>query len=435
MKEIKISDIEQNSIAEEMDIEKGDALLSINGKLPKDIFEYYYLINDEEIIIEIKKASGEVWELEIEKDMDEALGIVFEKGLLDEAKSCNNKCVFCFIDQLPKGMRSTLYFKDDDTRLSFMHGNYVTLTNMKDEEIQRIIDYRIQPINISVHTTDSKLRREMLNNKNAGRILELIEKFASYGMTMNAQIVLCPEINDGENLKKTLKDLSRFFPQVQTVSVVPVGITRYREKLSNLRQFTVEECKTVLETIEETRKAMIETWNTGFVFPSDEFFLRAGADLPQPMYYEEFTQLENGVGMLSLFKEQFITALNDLGADREKTKKVSVVTAELAYPHMAELTRRIMEKVPGLEVRVHLIKNDFFGEKITVTGLVTGKDLLAQLKVSDCHPVVLIPENMLKQDEEIFLDDLTLSDVKGVLNVEMFSVKIDGRKFIEKLME
>jgi putative radical SAM enzyme (TIGR03279 family) len=435
MREIKISEIEKNSIAEELEIEPGDLLVSINNKFPEDIFDYYYLINDEVINVEIKKPSGEIWEIEIEKEMDEALGLVFEEGLLDEPKSCRNKCVFCFIDQLPKGMRNTLYFKDDDTRLSFMHGNYVTLTNMKDEEIQRIIDYRIQPINISVHSTDPKLRMEMLNNKNAGKIMEYIKRFASHGMTMNAQVVLCPEINDGEHLKKTLKDLAAFYPYVQTVSVVPVGITKYRQKLSNLRQFTISECNDVLDTIQNIRTTMKQTHGTGFVFPSDEFFLRGKAAIPDTSYYEEFTQLENGVGMLSLFKKQFIDEAERAVCDDKFEKRISVATGELAYPHIVELTGKLMGKVPGLKIRVHKIANEFFGDKITVSGLITGRDLITQLKAYKNESVVLVPENMLKHDEDVFLDDITLEDVEKALEAKVFSVKVDGKEFLYKLME
>ncbi|MBF7095875.1 DUF512 domain-containing protein [Alkalibacter mobilis] len=433
-KKIVISEVEVNSIAEELDIEPGDVLVSINNKIPKDIFDYYYLLNDNEIVVEIEKMSGEIWELEIEKELDESLGLSFEQGLLDEPKSCNNKCIFCFIDQLPRGMRHTLYFKDDDTRLSFMHGNYVTLTNLKEEEIQRIIDYRIQPINISIHTTDPELRRQMLNNKNAGKINDLIQRFADKNMHMNGQIVLCPEINDGDNLIKTLNDLSGHYPYMETVSVVPVGITKFREKLSHLRSFTKEECRKTLKIIRDVQDNMLSKHNTRFVFPSDEFFLKAEIEIPEKEYYEGFNQLENGVGMMSFFINDCKEAIAK-ATSPSSPKEISLATGVLAYEDILDISELIMLKYPDIKIKVHRIINEFFGEKITVTGLITGRDLIDQLKSSSHYNQIFIPSNMLKHDEPVFLDDLSLDDVRKELKANVTPQDLDGFSFIKNILE
>ncbi|QSX08766.1 DUF512 domain-containing protein [Alkalibacter rhizosphaerae] len=432
MKEIRITAIEAESIAEELEVEAGDQLLTINGKVPKDIFDYYYLVNDEELLLEIQKPSGEIWELEIEKELDESLGLEFEEGLLDEPKSCFNKCVFCFIDQLPKGMRPSLYFKDDDTRLSFMHGNYVTLTNLKEEEIQRIIDYRIQPINISVHSTDPQLRRELLNNKNAGKIMEYIDRFADHGMLMNSQIVLCPDLNDKVKLSRSLEDLAERYPYMETVSVVPVGITKFRQNLAAMRLFTQEEAEETIRRIQKMQELMLQKHQTRFVFASDEFYLTANRDLPPADHYEGFRQLENGVGMLRLFMEQAEAALERLDGT-EKGRAVSVATGKLAKNSIQDLVDRFKQRIPSADVQVHCIENRFFGEKITVTGLLTGRDLVEQLKEDGHHQTILIPENMLKHDEPLFLDDMTLEEAMKALDAQVIPVSLDGDAFVANL--
>lgn len=434
MKEIRIAAIEPESIAEELELEPGDILMSINGQQPKDIFDYYYLVSDEELLLEVKKPSGEIWELDIEKELDESLGLEFEEGLLDEPKSCFNKCIFCFIDQLPKGMRPSLYFKDDDTRLSFMHGNFVTLTNMKEEEIQRIIDYRIQPINISVHTTDPSLRRQMLNNKNAGGIMDIIDRFATHGMHMNSQIVLCPEVNDREHLSQSLATLSARYPYMDTVSVVPVGITRFRKNLAAMRLFTKEEARDTIERIHAIQQQMLQEHGTRFAFASDEFYLTAEVDLPTAECYEGFRQLENGVGMLRLFVEQTQEALALLPkGETENQVELSIVTGGLAHDTIQSLVDQFTQLYPWAKVRVHGIINRFFGENITVTGLITGKDIVEQLKESGYHRTILIPENMLKQDEAIFLDDVTLEQLMDALDADVIPVPVDGGAFVAQL--
>lgn len=432
MKEIRIAAVEAESIAEEMELEVGDILVSVNGKVPKDIFDYYYLINEEDLFIEVKKSSGEIWELEIEKDLDESLGLEFEEGLMDEPKSCMNKCVFCFIDQLPKGMRPSLYFKDDDTRLSFMHGNYVTLTNMSEEEIQRIIDYRIQPINISVHSTNPDLRRKLLNNKNAGRIMEYLDRFAEHGMHMNSQIVVCPGLNDREKLSESLEDLSKRYPYMETVSVVPVGLTKFRENLAELRMFTKEEALETIDRIGKVQEQMLEAHGTRFAFASDEFYLCAGLALPSSEHYEGFRQLENGVGMLRLFLDQAEEAWNEQG-EEEGSGKISVATGVSASGYIEKLVDRFCSDHPSKDVKVHTIKNRFFGETITVTGLIAGRDLIEQLKKEGCHKTILIPENMLKRDEPVFLDDVTVEQAMRELDARIIPVPVDGGIFIDRL--
>lgn len=431
--EIVISEIEEGSIAEELEIEAGDVLLSVNGKKPKDIFEYYYLINDEYIAMEIKKKDGEVWDLDIEKDPEEKLGLIFAGGLLDEPKRCSNKCVFCFIDQLPKGLRDTLYFKDDDTRLSFMHGNYVTLTNLKEEEINRIIDYRIQPINISVHTTNPDLRTKMLCNKNAANINNLLERFADNAIIMNTQIVLVPDVNDGEELDRTLKDLSELYPAVNTVSVVPVGVTKFRDHLSPLRKFSLEECRETIGIIQDHQRVMLEKHSVHFVYPSDEFFIQGKLELPGAEYYEDFTQLENGVGMVTLFMDEAREALltNFINVPENE---ISVITGVSAYEFIEVLCQEVMKKYPQLKIKVHKIINNFFGNDITVSGLITGTDILEQLFADGYSKKIIIPENMLKYNESIFLDDVTLPELTGKLEGEIVPVELNGAKFIERLI-
>ncbi len=432
MNRIFIKEVTKDSIAEEVGIEAGDFLISVNDSPIHDIVEYKYLITEEQLLLQIEKSNHEIWEVEIEKDYDEDLGLIFENGIIGQAKNCQNKCIFCFIDQLPKGLRDTLYFKDDDTRLSFLQGNYVTLTNMKEEEIKRIIQYRISPINISVHTTNPDLRRKMLNNKNAGKIMKLISHFAEAELTMNAQIVLCPSINDGDELDKTLRDLAKFYPWVKSVTIVPVGITKYRQNLYPMREFAKREAKIILGQIEEFQNKMLEKYNTRFVFPGDEFIIKAEANFPNADYYEGFGQLENGVGMIPLFYNQFKDGMND-NYGEPNHKEFSIITGKLAYPFIKKLMEQLMEKWSQLNIHVYEIKNEFFGEKITVSGLITGQDIVKQLKGKDLGNFILIPKSMLKAEDIIFLDDLTIGNVADRLSVPVYPVEVDAKELIKKI--
>lgn len=428
-----IKEIEPGSIAEELGIEPGDKLISINDQEIEDVFDYHFYVNDEELVLLIEKPDGEEWEFEIEKDLEEDLGIIFEQGLMDEYRSCRNKCMFCFIDQMPKGMRETLYFKDDDSRLSFLQGNYITLTNMSDHDVDRIVRYHLEPINISFHTTNPELRCKMLNNRFAGEALKKVDKFYEGGIQMNGQIVLCKGINDGEELERSIKDLSKYLPYLQSVSVVPAGLTKYREGLYPLEPFQKEEAIKVIDTIEKWQKKFYEEYDLHFIHASDEWYILADREVPEEERYDGYLQLENGVGMLRLLQNEFEEEYQNLEGD-DRTREVSIVTGGLAYPYLLSMAERIEEIYPNVKVHVYKIRNDFFGELITVSGLITGQDLLAQLKDKELGEAILIPCNMLRDGEEVFLDDITLSDVKASLQVEVNVVKSSGQALIDAIL-
>lgn len=429
-----IKQIEPGSIAEELGIEPGDMLLSVNGQEIEDVFDYHYLINDEELVLLIVKADGEEWELEIEKDYEEDLGIEFEQGLMDEYRSCRNKCMFCFIDQMPKGMRETLYFKDDDSRLSFLQGNYVTLTNMSDHDIDRIIRYRLEPINISFHTTNPQLRCRMLHNRFAGEALEKVQKLYEAGIEMNGQIVLCRGINDGEELERTIRELSGYLPYLRSVSVVPVGLTKYREGLFPLESFTCEDAKKVLETIHRWQKRLYKEWGVHFIHAGDEWYLLAGEEMPEEERYDGYLQLENGVGMMRLLENEFEEAYEKLSGDH-LAREVSFATGKLAYPLLCRFAERIKEKYPAVTIYPYEIENRFFGEKITVAGLITGQDLKEQLAEKKLGDALLLPCNMFRSQEEVFLDDVTLSELKDALQSDIDIVKSSGQDFIDAILK
>lgn len=429
-----IKSVEEGSIAWEMGIEPGDRLLQINGSIIEDVFDYHYYTNDEELLILIQKENGEEWELEIEKDYDEDLGIEFEQGLMDEYRSCRNKCMFCFIDQMPKGMRDTLYFKDDDSRLSFLQGNYITLTNMSDHDIQRIVDYHLEPINVSIHTTNPELRCKMLHNRFAGDALKKIQILYDGGITMNGQIVLCKGINDGEELERSIRDMTKWLPNLQSVSVVPVGLTKFRDGLYPLEPFTKEDAKEVLGIIHKWQKKIYEEYGIHFIHAGDEWYLLAEEELPEEERYDGYLQLENGVGMLRLLLNEFEEAYEPLAGDGREIH-LSMATGKLAYPYLKEMLERLEAKYPNLNVNLFEIRNDFFGERITVAGLITGQDLIAQLKGQDLGDALLLPCSMLRSGEEVFLDDVTVTELSDALQVPIDIVKSSGQDFIEAVLQ
>ena len=429
-----IKSVEEGSIAWEMGIEPGDRLLQINGSIIEDVFDYHYYMNDEELLILIQKENGEEWELEIEKDYDEDLGIEFEQGLMDEYRSCRNKCMFCFIDQMPKGMRDTLYFKDDDSRLSFLQGNYITLTNMSDHDIQRIVDYHLEPINVSIHTTNPELRCKMLHNRFAGDALKKIQILYDGGITMNGQIVLCKGINDGEELERSIRDMTKWLPNLQSVSVVPVGLTKFRDGLYPLEPFTKEDAKEVLGIIHKWQKKIYEEYGIHFIHAGDEWYLLAEEELPEEERYDGYLQLENGVGMLRLLLNEFEEAYEPLAGDGREIH-LSMATGKLAYPYLKEMLERLKAKYPNLNVNLFEIRNDFFGERITVAGLITGQDLIAQLKGQDLGDALLLPCSMLRSGEEVFLDDVTVTELSDALQVPIDIVKSSGQDFIEAVLQ
>ena len=429
-----ISKVEAGSIAEQLELEPGDCLLAINGQKIEDVFDYQYLVNDEYLLVLVQKSNGEEWELEIEKDYDADLGVEFENGLMDEYKSCCNKCMFCFIDQMPKGMRETLYFKDDDSRLSFLQGNYVTLTNMKDKDIDRIIHYHLAPINVSVHTTNPKLRCKMLHNRFAGEALKKIKRLSDASIEMNGQVVLCKGVNDGEELERTIRDLTAYIPQMQSVSVVPVGLSKYREGLYPLEPFAKEDAKAVLACIHKWQDYCMEHYGMHFIHAGDEWYLLAKEELPEEERYDGYIQLENGVGMITLLRNEFTEALQTATADEHLTRRVTLATGLLAAPILSELTAMLSSKFPGIEVQVMPIRNDFFGENITVSGLLTGQDILAQLRDKKLGDVLLLPSNLLRSGEEVLLDDVTLADLKRTLQVKIDIVKSSGQDLLNAMI-
>ncbi|MCF6466457.1 DUF512 domain-containing protein [Clostridium sp. Cult2] len=426
-----IEKVNKDSIAEELGIKPNDILLSINGEKVKDIIDYKFLISDDYIEVEIEKEEGEVWILEIEKDFDEDLGIVFTNPLIDKAKSCRNKCIFCFIDQLPPNMRETLYFKDDDSRLSFLQGNFITLTNMAEEEIDRIIKYRLSPINISVHTTNPELRVKMLNNKNAGKILSILQRFKEADIKVNCQIVLVPEVNDGKELERTLKDLSNLYPSVESVAVVPVGLTKYRENLHKIIPYNRQRAMELLYLIRKEQDGFLKKMGTRFVFASDEFYALTEEPLPDYEEYEGFPQLENGVGLLRTFDNSIDEELRKIDDKIEINKKYIIATGTLAEDFLNRIKDKIMGKFSGLDIKVVAIENNFFGKSITVSGLITGQDIISQLKEYKDIDGIIIPKSMLRADSNVFLDDLTVEDIENRLKVRITPMEVSGKDLID----
>ncbi len=436
----KIIKVVEGSIGHELGIKSGDRLYSVNGEEVLDIFDYQFAVADENIAIEILNSDNEIDEYEIEKDYTDDLGLVFESSLMDEYKSCRNKCIFCFIDQMPPGMRDTLYFKDDDSRLSFLQGNYITLTNMSEDDIRRIIRYRMEPVNISIHTMDADLRCRMLNNRFAGEVLKYLDLLKDADIHMNAQIVLCKGINDGENLQKTISRLYEYAPVMESVSVVPVGLTKYRDGLYPLKCFEREDALGVIKTIEDFQKKSFKEKGFHFIHASDEFYLLAGLDVPEEKRYDGYLQLENGVGMLRLLKNEVLESLKYFDKKLTNGRNISIATGSLAFPFIKSLAAEIIEKAAenglvknNLNVSVYEIKNEFFGEKVTVSGLITGKDLTGQLKGKELGTELLLPVSMFRAGEEYFLDDVTKEEAERELNVKIRIVPREGAAFAAAL--
>ena len=428
-----VSAVTPGSIAEEMEIEPGDVLVSVNGQEPEDVFDYRYLMNEEEVLVVIRKPDGEEWELEIEKEYEDDLGMEFENGLMDDYRSCRNKCMFCFIDQLPKGMRDTLYFKDDDSRLSFLQGNYLTLTNMSEHDLEKIIYYKLSPINISFQATNPELRCKMLHNRFAGDVMDKVRRLKEAGIMMNGQIVLCRGVNDGEELDRSIRDLVTLMPELQSVSVVPVGLTRYRDGLYPLEPFTKEDACKVLDLIHSWQEKLLKEYGTHFIHAGDEWYILAERPMPEETTYDGYLQLENGVGMVRLLKEEVDAYLKKLPGDDRK-RRVTIATGELAAPYLREHVASIRGKYPNVEVQVITVKNEFFGGKITVAGLLTGQDLVKQLKGKDLGEELLLSINMLKSDEPIFLDDMTVEQLQTALQIKVSIVESSGNDFVNCIL-
>lgn len=425
----KIAKIINGSIAEELEIEAGDLLISINGTEIQDIIDYKFLLADDYIEVEIQKPDGEVWTLEVEKEYEDDLGIEFEQEIMDEARSCCNNCLFCFVDQLPAGMRNTLYFKDDDSRLSFFQGNFVTLTNMTDEDIDRIIRYRISPINVSVHTTNPALRIKMLNNRFAGNIYQRLQKLAAAGIQMNCQIVLCPGYNNGEELIKTVKDLYKLYPAVENVAAVPVGITKFRKNLKEITLYNAESAQEELTNICEFQQKSLKKIGTPFIRLSDEFYVLSGREIPDTEFYGEFDQIADGVGMIRLFRD---TITNDIKKLKIESKgSFTLITGASAYNEILWAAKMIEGKNNKIKVKVHKVINHFFGETITVAGLLTGQDIMNQIQVDSVLDYIIMPRNMFKNEENIMLDDVTVDELEKHFNKKIILCDYKGEDLIQ----
>lgn len=426
-----IGTVEEKSSSFQKGIRSGDILVSINGHEINDVLDYRFYIMERRLHLELLR-DGSSYSVELEKGQYDDIGLDFNTYLMDKQRSCRNQCVFCFIDQLPGGLRESLYFKDDDSRLSFLFGNYITLTNLTPREVDRIIEMHISPVNVSVHTTNPDLRVKMMKNKNAGKSLEIIWRLADAGIQINTQLVLCPNLNDKEELKRTLNDLGSLYPCVQSIACVPVGLTKYREGLYPLRPFTKQEAAETIGIIETFGEAFKKQNGTRLAFPGDEFYLLAGMPIPEPEFYEDFAQIENGVGMWASLKSEFMDALT-FSDEQPPDRNISIATGTGVAPLLRSLVDEAMKKWHNLNIKVYEIKNHFFGENITVSGLITGTDLLAQLADADLGMELLLPSNMLRREGDMFLDDVTLTELSDCLGVPVTPVSNDGWGLLEAM--
>ncbi len=424
-----IKDVAVNSAAWEAGIRPGDELLLVNGEKIEDIFDYQYECADTEVEFTVRHGNGKRSEYLIEKTEDEDPGLIFEDGIMDDYKRCRNKCIFCFIDQMPKGMRDTLYFKDDDSRLSFLQGNYVTLTNMSDHDVERVIKYNLEPINISFQTTNPELRNKMMGNRFAGEALKRADRLFEAGVRMNGQIVLCKGVNDGKELDRSISDLIRYIPCLESVSIVPVGLSRYRDGLYPLKPFSAEDSKRLIEQVEDWQDKIFKDHGLHFIHASDEWYLNAGIGIPEAERYDGFLQLENGVGMVRLLMDEVEEELINTEKDYRQDS-FSIVTGQLAFPVIKELTEKTQLFFPNVDVRVYPVRNDFFGETITVSGLLTGQDIKAQLNGKDMGERLYLPENLLRAQSDVLLDDMTVEELSDALQVPIGIVKSDGASFV-----
>lgn len=426
----KVKWVEKGSIAEELGIEVGDRVIEINGRKIEDIIDYLYLLADEYVEVTVEKINGETWLLEIDKEYYEELGVEFENPIMDKAKSCSNNCIFCFVDQNPEGMRETLYFKDDDSRLSFLQGNFVTLTNLKQRDLERIVEYRISPLNVSIHTTNPEVRVKMLKNRFSGDLLSKLEYLVDNGIEVNGQIVLCPGYNDSEELERTLEDLYKLSSALESVAIVPVGITKYREGLEKLQVFDQESASRTIDQLAILQARFLKEKGTRFAFLSDEFYMIAKRELPSYQSYEGFIQLENGVGLMRKFEFELLEAIKT--KETMDIKPTTILTGTSAYDFMNRMVSHIIEAYSG-EIEIVKICNDFYGHTITVAGLITAGDIIKQTSAIDLKEQVIIPDVMLRTGEPVFLDDMTLVQLEEKLNRPIKPVEVDGHKFLDSL--
>ncbi len=432
---VRIWDVREGSRAARAGVSAGDTLVSVNGREIRDVLDYRFYLADEKVNLSLLKNGETPYEILINKDTYDDIGLEFETALMDEKQSCRNRCVFCFIDQLPRGMRESLYFKDDDSRLSFLHGNYITLTNMTERDIERIIEMRFSPINISVHTTNPELRVKMMRNKDAGRVLSYLPRLAAAGITLRCQIVLCKGLNDGEELYRSMRELAELAPALDSVSIVPAGMTAHREGLYPLEQYTAEQAREIISQVDAYAAECLSRLGSRLFFCADELYLRAGLPIPKEVYYEGYPQIDNGVGMLRSLSEEFYYALADTPRGLLKKKRtVTLVTGVAAAPLMRELAAAACEKMRRLSVRVCEVRNDFFGHSITVAGLLTGRDMLAALSGTSLGDEVLIPKATLRAGEDVFLCDMTRSELADALGTPVTPVESDGCALLSAML-
>ncbi|MBQ8552067.1 MAG: DUF512 domain-containing protein [Clostridia bacterium] len=431
---VTITGVERASLAEKHGIKAGDILISINGHNIRDVLDYQFRLCEKKVTLQIHR-EAELFDVTIRKNEYGDIGLCFETYLMDKKLSCRNKCVFCFIDQLPAGMRDSLYFKDDDSRLSFLMGNYITLTNLSDADVERIIEMKTSPINISVHTTNPELRVKMMKNKRAGEVLDYMRRFAEAGITLNCQIVLCKGLNDGEELLRSMRDLALLHPHLSGVSIVPAGITDHRDGLYPLEPFTPEETAAVIDTVDEFAAECMKKYGSRLFFCSDEMYLSCGRELPDEEYYEGYPQIENGVGMIRSMQCEFDDELEFLSDyDLEKPRRMSIATGFAAYDFIKSLSDELMRRVKTLDITVYRIRNDFFGKNITVAGLITGKDLCAQLSGKTLGEKLIIPSVMLRAERDMFLDSMTVGELSEKLGVEVVTSDSTGMDFISSIL-
>ena len=429
---VTIKSVEERSLCARKGVKAGWELVSVNGEEINDVLDYQFYIKSEHLILALINTSGKAKRVKIKKKENEDLGLEFETYLMDKEERCANKCIFCFIDQIPPGMRKSLYFKDDDSRLSFLFGNYITLTNLKESEVERIIKMHISPVNVSVHTMNPELRVSMMKNRFAGASLDYLRRFAEAGIKLNAQLVLCPGINDGSELEFSLDRLSKLFPALQSVACVPVGLTRFRENLPALRLYSKEEAREVIRIVDGFAESFKSEHETRLVYCADEFYISAGLPFPGEDYYEDYTQIENGVGLCVSFESEFESALEDTETDLSGGV-LSIATGVAAFPLIQRLAEKAKTVFPNKIINVYEIKNDFFGHSITVAGLITGSDLVKSLKGRELGKVLLLPSVMLRADEDVFLDDLSVAELQNELGVEVKTVSNDGFEFYEAI--
>ena len=429
---VKIFDVTTGSHADKAGIKKGETLLSINSNEIVDVLDYRFYQVNRELTLEVADENKHVRTIEMTKGEYEEIGLEFETYLMDKQHSCRNKCIFCFIDQLPKGMRESLYFKDDDSRLSFLFGNYITLTNITEHEIDRIIKMHISPINVSVHTTNPELRCKMMNNRFAGDTLKYLKRFADAGITLNCQIVSCPGINDGDELVRTLTDLENL--GVNMTAIVPVGLTRYRENLYPLVPYNKETAGQTIDIIEKMGDECVKKHGRRIFFPGDEFYLLAEREIPSPEFYEDFSALEDGIGMIAYLTDDVGWKLEELDADESLCHKVTIACGEGVFPYMKRIMSMINEKFPNITINTRAIKNNFFGGGVNVSGLVTGGDLIDQLRGDDLGDRLIIPSSMLRFENDLFLDDVSTDDVERELGVTLVPVNNNGNDLVEAVI-